>query len=622
MCGINGVLQFRRFLNTDRLKSIIREMNAGILHRGPDDEGFYCDDICALGMRRLSIIDLKTGSQPIYTLKRDKVIIYNGELYNYTSLKKELLSLGHEFYTDSDTEIVLHGFDEWGTDFLPRMEGMFAFAVYDINTGRLTLARDKIGEKPLYYYLCGDFCVFGSEMKSLLASGLIPKEIDREALSQYMQLTYIPAPKSIIVGVKKLLPATVMTIEATGKTSTKTYWDIEINPDMQDYDMCKKMLRDALFHSVEQRMISDVPLGAFLSGGFDSTIISGIMSRISAKPVNAFTIGFHDKHYDESSLATLSARKNHLNHEVIMFDDNSLTSEIDTVLNNIDEPFADSSLIVTYAVSKAARQFVKVVLTGDAGDELFAGYNKYLISYYGKKYRKIPAIFRKGIIEPATKLLPSRTGLARKVRKVINASDSDDFTQRKKLMSLGFQEQDITSLMSDGNVAPMEFIREYYDRLTNADDQLRAQYVDMKILLEGDMLTKVDRASMLASLETRVAMLDTEVIELAFSIPTRYKIDGKKRKIILKDAFKDMIPDELFRAPKHGFTVPMSEWLDTILKARLMDYARPEYLEAQGIFNAWYIDRIITEHISHKRDWSNELWTFFVFQDWYRRYID
>lgn len=622
MCGINGILQFRRNFDSVHMKNIVRAMNKSIVHRGPDDEGIYSDDLCALGIRRLSIIDLQTGSQPIWNEKRNKLIIFNGELYNYKSLKQELISNGHKFYTNSDTEVILHGYESFGINFLTKMEGMFAFAIYDLNTNTLTLARDRAGEKPLYYYLSDKFLLFSSELKSLLVSGLVPREINVNAMSQYFQLTYIPAPECIIKGVKKLMPASIMTVDLNGKCMCESYWRLVIRNDdaLKDYDTCKKLLRDALFNSVEQRMTSDVPIGTFLSGGFDSTIISGIMSRISTRPVDAFTIGFREKQYDESSLAKLSAAKNKLNHRIIMLDSERLASEVKTVLNNIDEPFADSSLIVTYAVSKATREYVKVVLTGDAGDELFAGYNKYLISFYGSMYRKIPALFRKGLIEPAAKLLPSRSGLSRKINKVINSSDSDDFQQRKKLMRLGFKACDLEKLMQDSFVDPLNFIDEYYHALPDyADDQLRAQYVDLNILLEGDMLTKVDRASMLASLETRVPMLDSKVIELAFNIPTRFKINGTKRKIILKDTFRDLIPDEIFSAPKHGFDAPVAIWLETFLRDKLLEFASKDYLDAQGLFNAGYINRLITEHLSRRKNFAGELWVFYVFQDWYAR---
>lgn len=620
MCGINGFIQFKKVYDHSRLYNIVHEMNKSIIHRGPDHEGIFSDDICSLGMRRLSIIDLKGGAQPIWNESHDKLIIFNGELYNYKVLKQNLLKKGHIFSTDSDTEVVLHGFESYGIEFIQKMEGMFAFAIYDVLEKKWILARDRIGEKPLYYWHSNEYFIFASELKSILSTGVVPKEIDREALSRYFQLTYIPAPKSIITNVCKLMPSTVMTIDAAGNEKFERYWNLDVDYDddrYQDYDQCKILLREKLFKSVEQRMISDVPIGAFLSGGFDSTIIVGVMSQLSDRPVDTFTIGFKEKMYDESALAKVVADKNKSNHHVLTLSENDIFSDLDKILDNMDEPFADSSLIATYAVSKMTKQYVTVALTGDAGDELFAGYNKYLISYYGDLYQHIPKIIRKALIEPASKVLPSRSDLARKVKKVIGASDMDVYQKRKQLMSLGFKEEELKRLMPDKYVDPLEFIRCEYDFLKNRDEQIKAQYIDLKIVLEGDMLAKVDRASMLASLETRVPMLDSNIVELAFKMPTKFKINKTNRKIILKDTFRDLVPEEVFRAPKHGFGVPIENWLETVLKDKLYYYASPQFIRKQGLFSGRYINHMIDMHMEHKENRYSELWAFFVFQYWY-----
>ena len=624
MCGINGFIQFEEMKSAAEMWGIVHEMNEKIIHRGPDDEGLFADDLCALGMRRLSVIDLQGGNQPIWNESHDMVIVFNGELYNFKSLREELKALGHVFSTNSDTEVVLHGIESFGSSFLQKMEGMYAFATYDLKKKMWMLARDRVGEKPLYYYRTRDGILFGSEMKSLLTTGLVPKEIDRKALSIYFQLTYIPAPYSIIKDVCKLPQASYMLIDSNGNITTEKYWDIDnINHDrmITDYAEGKRLLKDALYNSVEQRMNSDVPLGAFLSGGFDSTVIVGIMSQISATPINTFTIGHKEKAFDESALAQIVAKKNHTNHHVLMMDWESVIEDFDTLLGNVDEPFADSSLIATFAVSKMTKQYVTVALTGDAGDELFAGYNKYLIAYYSHRYEKIPRVFRKTVIEPLVNMLPVSTPLVRKAHKVIDAANMDIYEQRKQMMSLGFKPDELTRLMKDGYVDPMLFIREYYDQLTDFDEQTKAQYVDLKVVLEGDMLPKVDRASMLSSLETRVPMLDSKVIELAYRLPTSFKINKTNRKIILKDTFKELIPEELFHAPKHGFSVPIGKWLETSLREQLLKYADKEYLEAQGLFDADYINRIIEEHMTHKANKYSELWAFYVFQNWYERIL-
>lgn len=624
MCGINGFIQFKKKYDKNRLNKIVHDMNESIIHRGPDHEGVYTDEICSLGMRRLSIIDLQGGAQPIWNESHDKLVIFNGELYNYRILKQMLKQEGHVFSTDSDTEVVLHGIESYGVKFLEKMEGMFAFAVYDTLKKKWILARDRIGEKPLYYYHCSDCFIFASELKSILSIGIVPKEIDKEALSRYFQLTYIPAPKSIIKNVYKLMPATVMILDQEGNEYTETYWNLDANYEdnqYDDYDKCKKLLREKLFKSVGQRMNSDVPIGAFLSGGFDSAIIVGIMSQLSNKPIDTFTIGFKEKDYDESQLAKIIAEKNKTNHHILTLERNEIISDIDRILGNMDEPFADSSLIATYAVARMAKQHVLVALTGDAGDELFAGYNKYLISYYGNLYEHIPRIIRKGLIEPVVRILPSRSFTVQKVKKVVDSSGTDIYQKRKQLMCMGFKESEINKLMLDGFVDSMEFIEREYRVLRDRDEQIRAQYVDLKIVLEGDMLAKVDRASMLASLETRVPMLDSEVVRLAFRMPTRFKINRTARKIILKDAFRDMIPEELFHAPKHGFNVPIKNWMGAALKKYIYQYASPDFIQQQGLFSWQYINDMINMYMEHREKCYSELWTFFVFQYWYEHYM-
>ena len=361
MCGINGFFQFDRQRDKEELSRIVHKMNEQIVHRGPNHEGLFANDSVALGMRRLSIIDLEGGNQPIWNETRDKLIIFNGEIYNYEEIKSDLICKGHIFETQSDTEVVLHGFEAYGINILDKIEGMFALAIYDTNEEQLFLARDRAGEKPLYYYSKNGFFMFGSEMKSLLATELVDKEIDDDALSIYFQLTYIPAPYTIFKDVYKLMPGSWLKINRNKQFESGKYWelsDIEKLEPLEDYETCKKQLRETLFHSVEERMKSDVPIGAFLSGGFDSSIIVGIMSSISSNPINTFTIGFNDKKFDESKLAGLVAERNHTNHKLLKLDWDHVAGNINGLIQNIDEPFADSSLIATYAVSRIAKEYV------------------------------------------------------------------------------------------------------------------------------------------------------------------------------------------------------------------------------------------------------------------------
>ncbi len=620
MCGINGIIQFNHKRTAGDLRNIVHDMNERIIHRGPDDEGLFADEFCSLGMRRLSIIDLAGGNQPIWNPDHTKVIVYNGEIYNFKVLREELIKAGYSFRTNSDTEVILLGYEEYGVEILNKLEGMFAFVIYDLNEKKWILARDRTGEKPLYYHIDPEKAIFASELKSITATGLVKKEIDTTALSQYFQLTYIPAPLTIFTGIRKLPPGHYVVIDADGGSEIKQYWHLnsEIDPSI-GYEEYKKKLREALISSVERRMISDVPIGAFLSGGFDSSIVVGIMSLLSPGKVNTFTVSFDDKIYDESKLAELVAKKNNTNHTVLKISEEEILGNIPDLLGNIDEPFADSSLIAVNAISKKAREYVKVVLTGDGGDELFAGYNKYLLPYYGNRYKKIPKFLRKGVIEKSLNLLPSKSYRVMGIRKVIDACGLDEVEQIRYMMSLGFKPDELKELIPGIDTETMDFISEQYAFLSSTDAQTRTQYVDVKTVLEGDMLPKVDRASMFASLETRVPMLDSNVIELAFNTPTEYKIKGKNRKIILKDTFRDLLPDELFRAPKHGFGVPVSDWLENSLKDQLLKYSDEEFLRSQGLFSADYIGKVIEQHMTHQIDRFSTLWSFYVFQNWYER---
>ena len=622
MCGINGIIQFSGRRTPEELRALVHAMNEQIVHRGPNHEGLYADAHCAIGMRRLSIIDLAGGLQPIWNETRTMAIVFNGEIYNFQSVRERLVSCGHHFATSSDTEVILHGYEEWGLEVLPKLEGMFAFAIYDQAKRQWLLARDRIGEKPLYYHHNGQCLVFGSELKSLLATGLVLREIDAAALSTYFQLTYIPAPQTIFQNVHKLLPATAMTIDAQGEVKTHSYWELPRNLEenlISDYGECKRQLREAMCRSVEQRLVSDVPLGAFLSGGFDSSIVVGIMAEVAGKQINTFTIGFPDKQHDETALAQLVAKRHNTNHTILKLDWETVLENIDHLLGNIDEPFADSSLISTYAVSLMAKKHVTVVLTGDAGDELFAGYNKYLANYYSDLYRKIPRFLRKNLLEKLFDCMPQTGYLVNKIKKVLRSADLTEYDRIVFMMSLGFKPDELAQLLPELPIVPMDFLQSQYEYFTSGDHQTRTQYVDLKTVLEGDMLPKVDRASMLASLETRVPLLDSKVVELAYRIPTRYKIARRERKIIWKDTFRDLLPPELFQAPKHGFGVPMEQFLRTVFHERLHHYASADFLEAQGLFDSAFIQEMIRRHDLKQENRFSELWAFFVFQNWYDR---
>jgi asparagine synthase (glutamine-hydrolysing) len=624
VCGINGYIQFGREKNEDSIKLLIGEMNDKIIHRGPDEDGLYADGKVGLGMRRLSIIGLKDGQQPIFNEDKTLLIIFNGEIYNYKSLKADLVGFGHIFKTSSDTEVILHAFEEYGTDCFKKLKGMYALAIYDLKKEKIIITRDLAGEKPLHYYIDEERLVFASEIKSMFCSDKIKKQIDKDALNRYLSLTYIPAPLTIYKNIYKLLPGHYIEVDLKGNHKITKYWDIVYDDKklITDYDECKNILRETMFNAVEECMVADVPVGAFLSGGIDSSTVVGIMSRLSKKPIDTFTICYKDKYFDESDLARKTAEINKTNHHEFILDYDEVFDEIDNIVNALDEPFADSSAIPTYMVSKHASKHVKTVLTGDAGDELFAGYQKYLIGYYAAKFNKIPKILKEGIIKKAVYAIPDKTPITRKARKVIDNANKSVFEQRLNLMSLGFKDYEKIRLLNSKYqiMGSLDFIKEYYNVYEGKTAEISlAQYTDFKVVLEGDMFHKVDRMSMHHSLETRSPIVHKDVVELAARIPSKYKINDKNTKMILKDTFKDILPPDVLKGKKRGFSVPIGKWLSSQLKDELLRLLDKDFINAQGLFNYNFIKEILDEHMSMKKNRFSELWLLFVFQRWYKR---
>lgn len=624
MCGINGVFEFEATLPPDALSRRVSRMNDCVVHRGPDDSGAQAWPGAALGMRRLSIIDLESGHQPIQSLDGRYSIVMNGEIYNYKSLRSKLVDAGHSFRTSGDVEVALKCFEQYGAEGFSQLSGMFAIAIYDNRDHELTLARDRAGEKPLHYYVNGHEFVFASELKSIIRTTSSRFVLDSRAIEAYLQLTYIPAPLTAYDGISKLLPGHYLKVNHREVSTPKEYWDVDYSESRQipEYSMCKRALRKTLFDAVEESMVADVPLGTFLSGGIDSTVVTGIASQISSKPISTFTAKFGERRYDESPQAQLSADLHRTNHHVISLNYEDALPELDSILRNFDEPFGDSSYIPTYMISKAARQHVKTVLTGDAGDELFGGYSKYLIGYYSKYFNLFPSWISSPMLRLANGVLPPQSHVARKVNKVARAASLPIFEQREQLMSLGFHGEELRNvLLRQPSEYTSRFIREKYDKFSaNSDEMTRALYLDFKVVLEGDMLTKVDRASMLASLETRTPMLNKDVVEVAARIPSKYKIRSRATKIILKETFSDLIPPALLKAPKRGFSVPMGSWLRRELRAPLLETLSEDHVRDQGILQFPVVRNLLDEHLSGARDHSSQLWSLYVLQNWQMEY--
>lgn len=619
MCGIAGAIDLNQPLKETNL-----DIDA-LYKRGPDDRGVFQDKHVFLGHRRLSIIDLTTGHQPMFSNDGSVVIVFNGEIYNFKSIRTELQLKGHSFLTSSDTEVIIQGYLEFGIDgILGRLEGMFAFSLYDIQKRKVYIARDRFGEKPLYYSNADTTFFFSSELKAL-SLALKSDKLDFYAINLFLSLSYIPAPYTIYASIRKLSAGSYVELQEGGQMQIKEYYNLQENlknkERITNYDKAKAELKELVFKSVEQRMISDVPIGAFLSGGIDSSIISSVMANLHTQPINTFSIGFNEPSYDESKRAELVAKQIGSNHEVFFLDFDDAFNMIDEITSYFDEPFGDSSSLASYFVAKMAASKVKVVLTGDAADELFGGYEKYLAPYYSGKYNRIPGPL-KSVFKNLLALIPHNrytNNSLRKFKKVISNAELDPFSLHYSLMCLGFSDDERNSLLSkDFIVDSRSFVKKNYDDYYRSSESMqKGFYTDLKIVLEGDMLPKVDRMCMMNSLEARVPFLDSEIVEFSYRLPTEFKIQGTNKKRILKDSFADMLPKETLSFSKKGFGVPVNLWMRNQLKGELTTFTNSDFLRDQGIFNADYIHGILNEHFNGIQNHTSKLWNLFIFQKWY-----
>jgi asparagine synthase (glutamine-hydrolysing) len=624
MCGIAGIIEKNNDVNINELKLMCDQLSL----RGPDAEGFFIENNIGLGHRRLSVIDLDTGDQPMFSRDKSISIVFNGEIYNFQSLRTELEDKKHTFQTQSDTEVIINGYIEYGIDkLLQKLEGMFVFALFDKNINMVYIARDKFGEKPLYYFVNDDKFLFASELKAFDKIMQTPS-ISKYGLNYFLSLNYIPAPYTIYNDVYKLKASCYITICSDFRYKITQYYNLLEKISEQnkyfDFDKCKGELKEMLFDSVKKRMIADVPIGAFLSGGIDSSIIASIMSRISKEPINTFSIGFKEKAYDESERANIIANNIKSNHTMHFLDYNDVVDLVDDIILHFDEPFGDSSAIPTYYVAKLAREKVTVVLTGDCADELFIGYDKYLGPLYTEKYKKLPS-FVKGIIKGIISLIPhtkTTNVLLRKIKKVINNASLSDFDLHYNLMCLGFNDNERSDiLINDNFIDVKQNISNIYNSFKTNSSLEKGIYTDLNVVLEGDMLTKVDRMCMRNSLEARVPFLDSKIVEAAYKMPINYKLKGKDKKHILKETFKDLLPKETLKFGKKGFAVPIDYWLQNELNYELNEVISEKFIKEQNIFNYEEIKRIYYEHMNKKENHMNKLWNIYVFQKWYRTKI-
>ena len=668
MCGIAGGCW------TDKGKplseAVLRRMTDAIRHRGPDDEGRYFSTTAAsastsgsraggaaLGHRRLSIIDLSGGHQPLSNEDGSVWIAFNGEVYNYRELHLRLEGLGHRFRTASDTECIVHAYEQWGHDCLQHLRGMFAFAIWDDRRRKLFLARDRMGQKPLMYRVADGRLTFASELKSLLQVPGAPRDINHEAIADFVTLQYVPHPKTMLRGYHKLPPAHWAEFDATtGDLIVQRYWEAPYQrpllpsppssgergegtgeenssfiPDASSLnpDDWKSLLRERLTEAVRLRMRSDVPFGAFLSGGVDSTIITGLMQQQIAHKVQTFSIGFSVKQFDERSYAREAAAKLGTDHHEFVVDP-SAVEMLPKLVEHYDEPFADSSAIPTMYLSRLTRQHVTVALSGDGGDELFAGYDRYLAVDFAAQIDRWPWVIRAIMANPIWQRLPAPVGqksTLRRIKRFLAAFGQRPERRYANWMSI-FDDARRPALLSRdfarslGDYDGASFLLDAYSRCTETDFVQRTTCVDVETYLPCDILTKVDIASMAYGLEARSPFMDHRVVELAAQIPRSLKLHGRRGKRILIETFADLLPESIQTRKKMGFGVPLDHWFRGELREMLCDTLLDPRCLQRGYFDPVAVRRLIDEHISSQFDHSSRLWLLLVFELWHRRFLD
>jgi asparagine synthase (glutamine-hydrolysing) len=628
MCGIAGFVVPNPQSPTAERAALLQRMCRRIIHRGPDDQGFLVEGRAAIGMRRLSIIDVSGGRQPISGCQGKVTIVFNGEIYNYKELQTKLEARGHRFQTHSDTEAIVHAYEEYGAACVEHLRGMFAFALWDSINETLFLARDRVGKKPLYFTLTPmGTLVFGSELKSLLEHPEVNRKIDLEAMDAYMALGYVPDPLCIFNGISKLPPGHHVSFE-NGHIKVTEYWDFPFTTDepsstrsAEDY---LEELRFLLDEAVRVRLMSEVPLGAFLSGGVDSSAVVGFMAQHLDQPVKTFSIGFNEDSFNELKYARITAQ--HFgtdHHEFVVTPD--VCHIVDELAWHFDEPFADPSAIPTYMVSKLAREHVTVALSGDGGDELFAGYPRYVIDQQRSIYAHLPRVVRRTLMEPLSQLLPHGAWGRNYLHNVAldpldRYFDSMSLFTRPNKRAL-YSTDLCAQLAPKGDVAAATF-HLLGGRVRKGSTLDTLLYVDNKTYLPGDILTKVDRMSMAVSLEVRAPLVDHKLIEFVARIPASLKLHGTQTKHIFKRAVRGLVPDEMLNRPKQGFGLPLQQWINQ----ELQDYIRGVMTERRtlerGYFNQDYINLLFAEHSRERRDHGAQLWSLFMLEQWHRTFIN
>jgi asparagine synthase (glutamine-hydrolysing) len=632
MCGITGWATLdARTPPPEGARALLHSMCERMTHRGPDSEGLMVSTGVALGMRRLAIIDLQTGEQPVTSEDGQISVILNGEIYNYRSLRAQLEKRGHRFRSESDTEVLPHLYEEHGTEMVNHLNGMFAFALWDARARRLFIARDRFGEKPLYWGVFDRTLLFASEPKVLLAHPTVHPALDLNALRQYLSFDYVPAPHSIYQGIKKLPAAHTLTVE-DGRVDVRPYWHLSYkkrDPAPSEEEAAEE-LRGLLEDSVRMRLVSDVPLGVLLSGGVDSSAVAAMAVRSSAEAVKTFSISFAETSFDESAHARAVAKFLGTDHHEERLSVDLAANLVGEIGSWMDEPFSDPSLVPTYLLSRFTRKHVTVALGGDGGDELFAGYPMYWGHNLARTYACLPRFLRRAIVEPLVRHLPVKTknlSFDFKARRFVKGMEYDEVA-RHHVWFGSFapdeQEQLLTAETKQGSEADVysEARRLLMEDCDAENTTERMQSLDTRLYLAEDILTKVDRASMAVSLEVRAPFLDPRVAEYAASLPTDYKLRGRTTKYILKRAVGSLLPPFVTRRGKKGFGVPVAEWLKGRLRPLARDLLSVERIRKAGLFDAAYVQRLQDEHERGIANHRKLLWTLLMFELWHESFIE
>ena len=627
MCGIAGIV---RTDGRDVDRDLVQRMNAAITHRGPDDDGFYFNGPAGLGMRRLSIIDVKGGHQPIHNSERTAWIVFNGEIYNYRELRDQLEKLGHVFYTNSDTEAIIHAYDRYGSDCPRHLRGMFAFAIWDERTQELFLARDRVGKKPLLYARLGSELVFGSEFTALLTHPGISRDIEPEALHHYLSFMCVPAPLTAYRAIRKLEPGHSLKLKKNGELEITRYWQPDFSHKLkiseeEAGERAIAILRDA----VKVRLMSEVPLGAFLSGGIDSSAVVALMSEESSEPVKTFSIGFEEQDFSELHHARRVAEHVGADHHEFIVRPDAL-EVLPTLVEHYGEPYADSSAIPTYYVARETRKHVTVALNGDGGDECFAGYERYAAMRLAERYHRLPQMLRAGVIDSAIAMLPTsetRRSRVRDAKRFVQAASMPkvdrymrwvsvfDTDAKAELYSNNFQHEMAASRSSS-------FLEPWFAYANGAGIVDAALLTDTMTYLPNDLLVKVDIATMAVSLEARSPFLDQNVIEFAASLPEKMKLRGLTTKYLLKKVLRQLLPSENLGRRKMGFGVPIGHWFRGKLGPFLRETILSEKSLSRGLFKPEVVKQMVELHVRGERDHSHQLWTLLMLELWFQRFID